>query len=67
METENIGQIVTTEDAKALVEKGEAKFLSYGYDQRFFFLYKDRTYANREQQYELLGGLKNETKREHSD
>jgi len=53
----NIAQVVTTEDAKILVEKGKAKFVSYGHDKQFFLVYEGNTYANREREksYELLG------------
>jgi len=44
----NIATVVTTADAMILVEKGEGKFLSYGYDQQFFFLYNGGTYAHRD-------------------
>ena len=61
-EKTNIATVVTTEDALALVEKGEGKFLSYGHDIKFFFLYKGGTYANREKEgYTLLGGIKNDS------
>ncbi len=53
-----IDTFFTIEGAKELVEKKEAKFLSYGHDQSFFLIKDGNVYAHREKTYTLLGGDK---------
>ena len=46
--------LILNEEAKKLVEKGNAKFVSYGYDDKFFLIQNDKIYAHKEKKYILM-------------
>ncbi len=51
-----ISDKLTTAEAEKHVENKEGKFISYGNDQKFFYVRDGIVYANRGKTYEVLNG-----------